>query len=65
MNLLKANDFITVILQNSANLRLHHYFNKLSTLFIIVGTFTSHILNTSVVNVTPKVLKCPFVHSRL
>ena len=65
MNLLKANDLITVILPNSVNLRLDHCFIKLSTLFIIVGAFTSQISNTSVVNVIPKIQKCPFVQSRL
>ena len=65
INLLKANDLITVILPSSDNLRLDHCCNKLCTLLMISGIFTSHMSNTSVVKVTPKILKYHSDQSRL
>ena len=57
--MLKTNDLITVILQKSVSLRLAHWCIKFFALFIYGAVFTSHISKTSVVSVTPKILKVP------
>ena len=58
-NFANSNDFITVTLPKSVNLRLDQCFITCSTLFSTLFVFMSQISKTSVVKTTLRILKGP------
>ena len=65
INVAKARDLITVILPSNVSFLFDHLLLKVSIFVKISIVFTSQIFYSSVVNVAPRILKCPYVQSSL